>query len=103
MTQHRLADDPGGGHRLPGTRRIISRENISTVKLVRRGHAMPRGLARNLFLVRSAQEVMLRDFAVLDAATTFSEFLRMSEDLGGLRHVVVTRERQIIRTPYVST
>jgi CIC family chloride channel protein len=74
-----------------GTRRILSRENIYTMKLVRRGHAMPRGLHANLFLVRSAADVMLRDFAVLDAATTFTQFLQTSEKLGGLRHVVITR------------
>ena len=79
-----------------GTRRIISRENIYTIKLARRGHAMPRGLHANLFLVRSAREVMLRDFAILDFRTTFAELLSMSENLGGLRHVIVARGRRIL-------
>ncbi len=78
-----------------GVRRMLSRESMYTMKLVRRGHAMPRGLHANLFLVRSARDVMLRDLAILDEATTFAAFLSMSESVGGLRHVVVTRRNRI--------
>ncbi len=78
-----------------GVRRILSRENIYTMKLVRRGHAVPRGLHANLFLVRSARDVMLRDVAILDGTTTFAAFLRTSESVGGLRHVVVTRHNHV--------
>lgn len=35
-----------------GVRRILSRESIYTMKLFRSGHATPRGLHANLFLVR---------------------------------------------------
>lgn len=79
-----------------GVRRLLSRESIYTLKLVRRGHMIPRGLQANLFLVRRAHEVMLRDVVVLDEATTFAAFLAKSESLGGLRHVVVTRHSRII-------
>ncbi|HVC16228.1 MAG TPA: chloride channel protein [Rhodanobacter sp.] len=78
-----------------GIRRILSRESIYTMKLVRRGHAMPRGLHANLFLVRKASDVMLRDVAILDEATTFAAFLQMSKSVGGLRHVVVTRRDHV--------
>jgi CIC family chloride channel protein len=78
-----------------GVRRLLSFESIYTMKLVRRGHAMPRGLHANLFLVRSARDVMLRDVAILDAATTFEGFLHLSEAMGGLRHVVITRGDRI--------
>jgi len=78
-----------------GVRRILSVENIYTMKLVARGHAMPRGLHANLFLVRSAGDIMLRDVVMLDEATTFAAFLAMSESLGGLRHVVVTRDGHV--------
>ena len=78
-----------------GVRRMLSAENIYTMKLVRRGHAMPRGLHANLFLVRSARDVMLRDLAILDEGTTFDAFLRMSENAGGLRHIVATRQGRI--------
>ena len=78
-----------------GVRRMLSFESIYTMKLVRRGHAMPRGLHANLFLVRSARDIMLRDVAILDEATTFSMFLSMSESAGGLRHIVITRGRHV--------
>jgi len=78
-----------------GVRRMLSLESIYTMKLVRRGHAMPRGLHANLFLVRSAHDAMLRDVAILDESTTFGAFLSMSESVGGLRHVVVTRHGHI--------
>jgi chloride channel protein, CIC family len=78
-----------------GVRRMLSRQSIYTMKLVGRGHAMPRGLHANLFLVRSARDVMLRDVAILDEATSFAAFLDMSENAGGLRHVVVTRHNRI--------
>jgi CIC family chloride channel protein len=78
-----------------GVRRMLSQQNIYTMKLVRRGHAMPRGLHANLFLVRSARDVMLHDLAILNEATTFAAFLRMSEHADGLRHVVVTRRNRV--------
>lgn len=78
-----------------GVRRMLSTQNIYTMKLVRRGHAMPRGLHANLFLVRSARDVMLHDLAILDEATTFAAFLRMSEHADGLRHVVVSRRNRV--------
>ncbi len=78
-----------------GVRRMLSLESIYTMKLVRRGHAMPRGLHANLFLVRSARDAMLRDVAILDEKTTFGAFLSMAESVGGLRHVVVTRHGHI--------
>ncbi len=68
--QHRAADDPGGGAQ-PRRPPVLSLESIYTMKLVRRGHAMPRGLHANLFLVRSARDVMLRDVVILDESTSF--------------------------------
>jgi CIC family chloride channel protein len=47
-----------------GTRRLVSRESIYTMKLARRGHDIPKALHANMFLVRRAKEVMLRDFTV---------------------------------------
>jgi hypothetical protein len=39
----------------------LSRENIYTMKLVRRGHPIPKALHANMFLVRSARDAMERD------------------------------------------
>ena len=76
-------------------RRLISRENIYTLKLVRRGHPIPKAMHANMFLVRSAAEVMERDVLVLGAETSFDSFLAMPQAAGGLRHVIVTRGNRI--------
>ncbi|HEX4260449.1 MAG TPA: chloride channel protein [Acetobacteraceae bacterium] len=78
-----------------GVRRMLSRESIYTLKLVRRGHPIPKALHANMFLVRSAAEIMERDVLVLDEGTAFAEFLAIAAAEGGLRHVVVTRAGSI--------
>jgi CIC family chloride channel protein len=77
-------------------RRMVSRENIYTLKLVRRGHPIPKALHANMFLVRSAADIMERDVLVLDQRTTFSDFTRLAAAQGGLRHVVVTRDGAVL-------
>ncbi len=86
-----------------GVRRMLSRENIYTLKLVRRGHPIPKALHANLFLVRSAAEIMERDVLVLDEATPFAAFQDMAAAQGGLRHVVVTRDGKIVGGLRVNT
>ena len=86
-----------------GMRRLLSRENIYTMKLVRRGHPYRRALHANMFLVRSASEVMDRDYLLVDEATTFDEFLHLSVGSSGMRHVVVTRGRLIVGVLRVNT
>src|SRR6202041_337574 len=79
-----------------GVRRLLSRENIYTMKLVRRGHPIPKALHANMFMVRSASDIMERDVLVLDEATRFARFLELAATQGGLRHVVVTRGGMVI-------
>jgi chloride channel protein, CIC family len=74
-----------------GTRRLLSPETLYTLKLARRGHFVPKALHANLFLVRSAAEVMETDAAVLDERELWSEFMDAIGQETGLRHVVVTR------------
>jgi CIC family chloride channel protein len=75
-----------------GVRRMLSRENIYTLKLVRRGRAIPKALHANMFLVRRAREVMDTDVLVLPAQASFDAFLRRPEHDGRMRHVVVTQK-----------
>ena len=58
-----------------GVRRLLSRENIYTLKLVRRGHAIPKALHANMFLVRRASEVMDTDVVLAPAEMSFDDFL----------------------------
>ena len=76
-------------------RRLLSRENIYTLKLVRRGHPVPRGLHANMFLVQSAKDVMETDVPILPAETSLDDFLLRPENKGAIRHVVVTRGQRI--------
>jgi chloride channel protein, CIC family len=85
-----------------GVRRLLSRENIYTVKLVSRGHVIPKALHANMFLVRHAEEVMDRDVVLLPAETDFAAFLRQTS-AGGFRHIVVTRGDRIIGVLRVNT
>src|SRR5262249_46202428 len=71
-----------------GVRRVLSRENIYTMKLVRRGHPIPRALHANMFLVRSARHAMDRDYLLVDEATTFEEFLSLAAGSTGIRHSI---------------
>ncbi len=86
-----------------GVRRVLSRENIYTLKLVRRGHPIPKALHANMFLVRSARDAMEPDFILVDEATTFDEFLRLTHGGSGMRHVVITRGPLIVGVIRVNT
>lgn len=86
-----------------GVRRVLSRENIYTLKLVRRGRAIPKALHANMFMVRRAQEVMDTDVLVLPAETSFTDFLGRPEHAGRLRHVVVTRKGRLAGVIRVNT
>lgn len=86
-----------------GVRRMLSNENIYTMKLARRGHPIPKALHANLFLVRSAADIMEHDVLVLDEATPFARFLELAAKVGGLRHVVVTRGGTVIGGLRVNT
>lgn len=78
-----------------GVRRLLSAESIYTLKLRRRGHAIPNALHANMFLVQEAGQVMETDVLVLDHATLFREIVPRSEGLL-FRHVVVTRDDRIL-------
>jgi chloride channel protein, CIC family len=86
-----------------GARRVLSRETIYSLKLVRRGRAIPKARHANMFLVRSAREVMDTDIQVLPAEASFDAYLRQPEHAGRLRHVVVTEKGHIYGVIRVNT
>ena len=79
-----------------GCRRVLSRENIYTIKLLARRHFIPKALHANMFLVRRAVDVMDRDILVLPHSMAFDDFLKLPEHEGRMRHVVVTRDDKIV-------
>jgi CIC family chloride channel protein len=86
-----------------GIRRLLSREDIYTIKLVARGHFIPKALHANMFLVRRAGEVMDKDILVLPAAMNFGAFLQLPEHAGRMRHVVIARGDAIAGVLRVNT
>ncbi|HTZ69953.1 MAG TPA: chloride channel protein [Acetobacteraceae bacterium] len=78
-----------------GVRRLLSWENIYTLKLVRRGRNLPKALHANMFLVRYAREVMDADVLVLPGEYSFDAFLSEHGGEARLRHVVVTRNDRL--------
>jgi CIC family chloride channel protein len=86
-----------------GARRMLSRETIYTLKLVRRGRAIPKARHANMFLVRPAREVMDTDIQVLPREASFDDYLRQPEHAGRLRHVVVTDKGHLYGVIRVNT
>jgi len=86
-----------------GVRRLLSRENIYTLKLVRRGHAIPKALHANMFLVRRAAEVLDRDAVIAPAELPFETFLADPHNSGRMRHVVVTEQDRLLGVVRVNT
>jgi CIC family chloride channel protein len=86
-----------------GCRRLLSRENIYTIKLAARRHFIPKALHANMFLVRRAREVMDKDMQVMPHDMAFDTFLNQPEHRGRVRHVVVTRDKRIMGVLRVNT
>ncbi|MGD0142834.1 MAG: chloride channel protein [Rhizomicrobium sp.] len=86
-----------------GCRRVLSRENIYSIKLVARRHFIPKALHANMFLVRRAGDVMDKDIVILPDDTKFDDFLRLPEHKGRTRHVVVTHDNSIVGVLRVNT
>jgi CIC family chloride channel protein len=86
-----------------GIRRMLSSENIYTIKLQARKHFIPKALHANMFLVRRAGDVMDKEMLVLPYEMAFDTFLKLPEHHGRLRHVVVTRDERIAGVMRVNT
>jgi len=59
-----------------GIRKVLSKESIYTLKLVRRGHHIPEALQANILFVKQAQDVMNTSFSRVSADTTLDQFAR---------------------------
>ena len=79
-----------------GIRRVLSSENIYTIKLVARRHFIPKSMHANMFLVRQAGEVMEKEFLILPGEMRFDQLLNIPAQEGKFRHVVVTEGNTIV-------
>jgi CIC family chloride channel protein len=86
-----------------GVRRLLSQENIYTVKLVERKHFVPKALHANMFLIRRAGEVMERDVTLLPKDIRLETFLRQGGHEGRMKHIVVSDGDRIVGVLRVNT
>jgi CIC family chloride channel protein len=86
-----------------GVRRLLSRENVYTMKLFRRGHPIPKALHANMFLVRSAATVMDRNFVLAGADESLDHVMQRLGSGSALCSVVVTRGEWIVGVLRVNT
>ena len=86
-----------------GIRRVLSRENIYTIKLMSRRHFIPKALHANMFLVHQARNVMDRDILLLPTNMSFDAFLRQPKHEGKIRHVVVVGDERVVGVLRVNT
>jgi CIC family chloride channel protein len=86
-----------------GVRRLLSVENIYTLKLYRRGHVIPKALHANMFLVRRAREVMDKDLVLAPADLDFNAFLAQPGHEKRIRHVAVFDGSRLVGVLRVNT
>jgi CIC family chloride channel protein len=63
-----------------GVRRLLSRQSIYTLKLVRRGHYMPEALRADFHQLQRARDVMDTHFATVDVSSTLEDLAHMAAD-----------------------
>jgi CIC family chloride channel protein len=66
-----------------GTRKLLSKESIYTLRLVRRGHLVPETRQVNLEQLAHARDVMQKPLGVLSASSTLHEFGQISSGQTG--------------------
>jgi CIC family chloride channel protein len=79
-----------------GVRRLLSDENIYTIKLAWRGHHIPKDRHSNMFLVRHADDVMSRDMLRLPSTALVQEGLRAVPDRADSQYILVTDDKRIV-------
>ncbi len=70
-------------------RKLISRESIYTLKLVRRGHTMPDALQTNFHHLRRAGDIMDTRLVSVPADATMDHFVRSASGAASVTHFLV--------------
>jgi CIC family chloride channel protein len=86
-----------------GIRRVLSQENIYTIKLVSRRHFIPKALHANMFLVRQARDVMDREILLREAGTRLDSILSEPERNGKTQHVIAASDDGIMGVLHVNS
>lgn len=78
-----------------GVRRLLSKEDIYTIKLSWQGKYIPRERHTNMFLVRHAFEMLEERFLMETEATTLEQVMQALDQSKGIRYVLVMRGERI--------
>jgi CIC family chloride channel protein len=79
-----------------GVRRVLSEENIYTIKLARRGRRLPKYRYANMYAVRFAHEVMNKDIVKFDTRTPLTQLIGELAGAPPATHVLVVREKRVM-------
>ena len=79
-----------------GVRRILSAENIYTIKLAWRGHYIPKDRHSNMFLVRHVNETMSSDLIVMASDISLHDALKkLRAEEKPKSHIIVAHEGRV--------
>lgn len=79
-----------------GVRRVLSEENIYTIKLARRGRRLPKYRYANMYAVRLAHEVMNEDLVRFDARTPLTQLIGELAGAPPATHVLILEEKRVL-------
>jgi len=78
-----------------GVRRVLSRDSIYTLKLVRRGHYMPEAMRADLNQLQRARDVMDRNFGVLASTQNLDDIARMAAEQPDISWFLIEDEGRV--------
>jgi CIC family chloride channel protein len=73
-----------------GVRKILSKESIYTMKLVRRAHYVPEALQANIHHMKRARDVMDTHFVAVSASNTLRQLVRSASEQTAVSSFLVT-------------
>jgi CIC family chloride channel protein len=79
-----------------GTRTLLLRESIYTMKLARRNHYVPLALQTNLLHARRARDIMQRSVASVSSADSLDVLARDAETHTDVQWFLVTRDGEVV-------
>jgi CIC family chloride channel protein len=79
-----------------GVRKLLSKESIYTLKLVRRGHYMPEALQTNMHFLKPAKEMMGTRFETVPASGRLEEFVPTLLQQTAISQVLVEDDRRVV-------
>ena len=79
-----------------GVRILLQPQSIYTLKLARRGHAIPAMLQANFSLLKKAREVMDTQFVIVAADGTIEDFARTASERPDISYFLVEAQEGLI-------